>query len=531
MDSLISSTSLLEGLRADLGQRRIGAGLTRLEQYWSGRGGFDPADPETACLLCYIAQWVDAGWRDIDVVQTGLAAFPSGARARLSMQQYVHVLMAEGAVQVSEENVDRALVTFGQVTSLGSEINDPQLLSLAHFWSSRCLRKGGGYDSAVGHLAEARRLATVADCEPMTLPMLAAEAWILFQKGRTRDAIRLLEEADEGLKRCDDYITRGNVESSYGRMYRRDGRYELAGRHFTAAIDEYRKRDPEHRNLARSLANLGLVERLMALQLRKNIDAAAARKQRSEPDLRARYEHQRSNAMAHLDQAAEVYAGHANYRGSGTVCVNRGHLMLDSGELQQAVAEAQHALELGVEKNDRILIARARLLQCMVQNAMLEEEIEDPAWVAQRALEAAKEAVACARLTENRRLLARALVWQGMTLCATSPGSLDAARDICDQAANLLKNETQDHIWEDLQTLKTRVVRGGSVNEKLQEWSQGAVGERSFQQLTEDFADLIIPRVWENEGRKVARVARRLSISPKKVRRVLNRLGLHGGAA
>ena len=531
MDSAISSTALLEGLRADLGRRRIGAGLTRLEQYWSKTGGFDASDPEAACLLCYIAQWVDAGWRDIDVVQNGLAAFPAGSRAALSIKQYVHVLMAEGAALVAEEEVDRALTAFEQVISLGSEANDPQLLSLAHFWSSRCLRKGGGYDSALGHLSEARRLAAVSDCEPMTLPMLAAEAWILFQKGRTKDAIRLLQEAQDGLTQCDDFITRGNVESSYGRMYRRDGRYELAVRHFTAAIEEYRKRDPDHRNLARSLANLGLVERLMALQLRKSIDADAAQKRRSEPDLRARYENQRANALAHLDQAAEIYARHANYRGSGTVCVNRGHLMLDSGDLQQAAAEALHAVELGLEKNDRILMARARLLECMVQNAMLEEEIEDPAWVAHRALEAAKEAVECARQTENRRLLARALIWQGMTLCATSPGSLDAAREVCDQAGNLLKNEQQDHIWEDLQTLKTRVVRGGSLNEKLQEWSQGVVGERSFQQLTEDFADVIIPRVWENEGRKVARVARKLSISPKKVRRVLHRLGLHGGPA
>jgi predicted ArsR family transcriptional regulator len=42
------------------------------------------------------------------------------------------------------------------------------------------------------------------------------------------------------------------------------------------------------------------------------------------------------------------------------------------------------------------------------------------------------------------------------------------------------------------------------------------------------FADLIIPKVWEREGRKVSRVAKKLSISPKKVRRVLSRLGLKG---
>ena len=34
-----------------------------------------------------------------------------------------------------------------------------------------------------------------------------------------------------------------------------------------------------------------------------------------------------------------------------------------------------------------------------------------------------------------------------------------------------------------------------------------------------------ILQVWEREGRKVSRVAARLSVSPKKVRRILNRVG------
>jgi hypothetical protein len=158
----------------------------------------------------------------------------------------------------------------------------------------------------------------------------------------------------------------------------------------------------------------------------------------------------------------------------------------------------------------------------------LEEEIEDPAWVAHLATEAAREATELAKLTENRRLQARTQIWLGLTICNTSPSGGDHAREIYDHAAALLKNEVQDHIWEDLQALKAKVVRGGNVDSTLQAWSQGVVGERTFQQLTEDFADLIIPKIWDHEGRRVARVAKRLSISPKKVRRVLARLGLHG---
>src|SRR5205823_301840 len=282
----------------------------------------------------------------------------------------------------------------------------------------------------------------------------------------------LLAEADAVLQTTDDFITRGNIQSSYGRMYRREGRYDLALRHFSQAIEEYGKRDPEHRNLARSLANMGYVERLIALQLRKRIDADAAQRRRSEPELRREYEGMRAQALAHLDRATEIYRIHSNHRGAGTVCVNRGHLHLDSGDLHKADDEARQAYALGEEKKDYILMARARLLECMVENTKLEEEIEDPAWVAHLALEAAREAVDLAKRTENRRLLARALIWHGLTICNTSPGAADAGREICDQAAALLKNEVQDHIWEDLQTLKAKVVRGGDLDATLQAWSQ-----------------------------------------------------------
>ncbi|MDQ1469103.1 MAG: hypothetical protein QOJ99_583 [Bryobacterales bacterium] len=519
---------LLTGLREDLGSRRIGSGQARLDEYWAAGRRVESDDPDGASILCYVAQWVDAGWRDIDVVQEGLRTFPQGHRAHLPLVDFVHVLMAEGMVWVHEELVQRALGNFNLVLSLKAEIADPQLVSLAHFWSSRCHRKAGEYDVALSHAGEGYRFASAAGMQPMAAAMRVAESWLLFQKGRTKDALKLLSEAEAVLRETDDFITRGNIQSSYGRMYRREGRYDLALRHFAHAIEEYSRRDAEHRNLARSLANMGYVERLIALQLRKRIDADAAQRRKSEPDLRREYEEMRRQALEHLDRATSIYALHSNHRGAGTVCVNRGHLHLDSGDLHAAEDEARQAYTLGDEKQDFILMARAKLLECMVQNTKLEEGIEDPAWVAHLALETARESVEFSKRTENRRLQARSLIWQGLTICNTSSGSTDAAREICDQAAALLKNEVQDHIWEDLQTLKSNVVRGGNMDSTLQGWSQGVVGERTFQQLTEDFADLIIPKIWDHEGRKVARVAKRLSISPKKVRRVLARLGLHG---
>ena len=175
---------------------------------------------------------------------------------------------------------------------------------------------------------------------------------------------------------------------------------------------------------------MGYVERLIALQIPQKDRRRCGPSGAAAPDLRRDYENIRAQALAHLDRASEIYQLHSNHRGAGTVCVNRGHLHLDSGDLHKADDEARRAYALGEEKKDYILMARARLLECMVENSKLEEQIEDPAWVAHLALEAAAEAVELARRTENRRLLARALIWHGLTICNTSPGSADAAREM-----------------------------------------------------------------------------------------------------
>ena len=101
--------------------------------------------------------------------------------------------------------------------------------------------------------------------------------WLLFQKGNAKQAVDILQAAEEVLNKTDDYLTLGNIHSSYGRIARRHGRYLHAIESFTTAIAFYRKLDPRHRNVARSLNNMAYVKRLIALQLRRKIDTEAAR--------------------------------------------------------------------------------------------------------------------------------------------------------------------------------------------------------------------------------------------------------------
>ena len=207
---------------------------------------------------------------------------------------------------------------------------------------------------------------------------------------------------------------------------------------------------------------------------------------------------------------------------------NRGLLYLDVGDLDNADAQAAQAFELGREVNDSILMARARLLQCEVENGKLEEEIEGSThtWEhAQAARDYAREAVEAAKHTQNHRLLARAYIWRGLTACHPAIHDIDDAKRCCELASSFLKAVDYDDLWEELQLLKQKVMPKGSIDPLLRAWSQGITGEETFQELTEQFAEIVIPKVWEKEDRKVARVAKRLSVSPKKVRRILARAG------
>jgi len=542
MPSAVDYGELLRRLREDIADRRIESGMRCLE---ANRGLLDALAPEHAnagVLLGYAAQWVDIGYEGPQLIKCLLARFPKDARAGLPLLDYLHLRMAEGLVAMTEEEFERAIRHFEFVESVEEEVRDPEMLAISNFWIGRCLRSQGRYDDALSFTVKARELARDLGYDKMAAVMQVLESWLAFQKGRLQEATRTLQEAEAALCETDDYINRGNIQSAYGRIARREGRHERALEYFAKAMEEYAKRNPRHPNMARSLVNMASAERLLCLQLRRKLDAAAASRKASgsrdhaaasdTAQKRTRFERLRKQALDQLEAAGGIYQSQDNHRGMGAVHILRGFLCLDSGELDCAATEASYAFQLGEPKADYILMARARILQAVVENAKFDEQIEEASGTnrhAQLAQDFAREAVELAKHTQNRRLLARAYVWQGMTFANDFFDNVEAARQCCDAAGALLKPQGPDYIWDDLQDLKARILRRGPVDTVLREWSQGLVGEKTFQQITEDFAHIIIPKVWEREERKVSRVAARLSISPKKVRRVLRAAGLMDG--
>jgi tetratricopeptide (TPR) repeat protein len=542
---------VLTQIKEDLAFRRIDSGLAHLTAQKALLEAIDVRQNNSATLLGYFAQWVDVGFPGRALLKRLLSRFSTVSPESLSLLEYAHLRMADGLVAMSDEEFARAIKSFDTVLALEHEISDKQMISIANFWMGRCLRRQGRYDDALGFVAQARQLALRLNYSKMAAVMRVLEGWIAFQEGQPEEAAKILGEAEEVLSDTDDYVTLGNISSAYGRISRRQGNSERALSQFEKAIEFYNKRDPFNRNLARSFVNIAFVKRLLALQLGNKIDSEAAKSRRqlkkkltkkekrtSQPaaDIKLCSREQRARlreeASEHLAKAREIYQRYDDHRGNGNVHVTFGYLNLDDGDLDRAAAEAATAYRLGAEKKDNVLKARARMLQSAVQGAKFDEQIDEAATrvpASQLACEFAREALDSAKHTQNRRLIAKAHIALGLALCLDLPDDLDAIQQCIDGATALLKPVHQDYVWRELQELKRKLRGAGNVNSTLREWSQGIIGSKSFQQVSEEFAAIVIPKVWRRENRKVARVAARLSISPKKVRRILRDQGLLKG--
>jgi tetratricopeptide (TPR) repeat protein len=538
---------LLSQLQEFVATREIERGLACLRSHRDVIAAIDAAQPDAARLLALVAIWSDIGFGGSPPVRELLHRFHT--RSTLAICDYLCLRMTEGMVAMAEEAIEDALPHFDFVLGLPAELNNQFLLAIAYYWKGRCLRRRGEYDEALIYTGKGRDLALALGHPRMAAVMQVLEGWILFQQGKWKEAVRVSEAAEKALKETDDYVTLGNIQSFYGRMARREGRFDKAISLFASAIDHYRKRDPQHPNLARSLANMALAKRGIALQLQRRIDIDAQRRRKTTAggnagasdktasdssdgtgrvDYRRRLSQLRREALEHLKAAQEIYLNRPNHHGSGTVYLNAAYIHLDNGDFQSAEAESSSAYNLAEEKRDYILMGRARILQCMIENAKVEEEIgggADPGNHARRAFDFSQEAIELAKHTQHHLLLATAYLWQGLTQCNSFFDNLDAARESYDLARATCGDAQPDNIWQELQALRAKILRKGSVDPALKAWSQGSVGDKTFRQISDEFAEIVIARVYEREGRKVSRVASRLSISPKKVRRILARVG------
>lgn len=530
----------LKDITRALDLRKVSEGISLLDRAEGSWAKLHPNDTHATEMLLLLAQWVDVGYRDHHLLDSLLLRFSLEFRRKLTLDDYLRLRMVEGFRSLSAEDVDAAIETFDFVLKAELGSVEERLETLAHFWKGRAHRKKGEYEAAYKEITQAGELAQRSrENETFTAVIQIHEGWLLFQKGLRKEALRLLTRAEATLKETDDFLAMGNIESARGRIVRRSGEYANALEHFDRAIAIYSSGNPNHRNLARTLVNAAYVKRLLALQLRKKIDSRARvsnlaptgnqpKSAKHGPALHVRYQELCHEAILQLRRAREIYILRGNAGGLGAVIVNSGYLHLDRGDIDHAAREAIEAYRIGFEKNDPILMARALVLHTSTENAKVEEQLGEDVDIALHANHAKKlseDALALARHTQNRRLLAAAYIARGMTAANEFFQEWDLAKRCASEASDLIGAGENDHLIDDLAGLKSHIMQASGINDTLRGWSEGSVGEKTFQQVTEEFAEIVIPKVWLRKDRKISRVAECLSISPKKVRRILRSTG------
>jgi tetratricopeptide (TPR) repeat protein len=489
-------------------------------------------DPPSTDLLLLLALWLDIGFDDDRLLDELLSRFTPSFRRNMPLPCYLELRLVEAWRAMVHEDDDIAIRLLEFVLIAQEEFCNLRTSLIAHYFKARAHRKKGEYEKAFEDTLEARRRAQELKLETFEAVIQIQEAWLLFQKGKTKEALHAFEEVEQQLRSTDDHLALANIESARGRIVRRSGEYHQALKHYERAIALYRAHYPHHRNLARTLINAAYVKRLLALQLRKHIDTKSANgtKKRHAGDggQHTRYARICHEALNDLEQAGEIYSLHDHPSGTGSVLVNAGYVHLDQGNVDRAAAKSLKAYELAHGKNDHILMARARILESAVENIRVEEQLgeeDDLAVHANAAKVYAEEAVALAAQTQNRRLIAGAWIARGIAAANDFFQDWEEARQCAARAAALLSSEDRDHLWEDLLTLKARILQTYGVDGTLRAWSEGMVGDKTFQQVQEEFAELVIPKVWMREGKNISRVVERLSVSPKKIRRILRNTG------
>src|SRR6202451_1287073 len=265
-------------LRTLLQDRQIGPGIALLDQRRRELAGMKTGQPGAGLALGCLAQWVDVGFEGEELLAGLLQRFPKGARHALPLSDYVHLRLAEALIAMRHEDLSEALRHLETALSVSDEVQDAKIAAVASLWKARCLRKAGEYEQALEITRRGIEVARGIGSPKMAAVMRMLESWLLFQRGETKQALLILQEAEAVLRDTDDFITLGNIQSTYGRIALLEGRYDHAMQYFESSIDIFRRRASLEGYLARSLTNTAQAKRFAALQLRRSIDQSLERR-------------------------------------------------------------------------------------------------------------------------------------------------------------------------------------------------------------------------------------------------------------
>ena len=349
---------LVAALNDDANRRRIDSGTARIAGCRPIFEQFDPSAKNSSVFLAVAARWCDITDAGPEPIRKMLATYDEAARSRFSVADYVRVRMAEGMVALKEDHLDKAIEDFEIALKLADQASAADVLALSNYWTGRCLRRKGKYEDALKYVRKGREIQFSRGHVHCSAAMRVLEGLILVETDESKAAIEQLRAAEAVLIETDDYITLGNIQSTYGRTLQREGHYRQAIEHYSRAIEHFQKRDTKGAHIARAEVDASFTRIQVARHLRRNIDVYAVDRQKNtgRPSARAVQVKELAKlseaVLANLDRAASIYERCKDVRGLARVHLYRGLLRHVVGELDLAMQEATKAYASAESKQD-----------------------------------------------------------------------------------------------------------------------------------------------------------------------------------
>ncbi len=220
---------MVRHLEAALFDRDIATGFRLLDEVFAADRDRTFSTDEPIRLLLCVAQWIDLGYGDLNLLQALRATHPIGDWARLPLLDYLRVRLVEGYRMLATERLEDAIEVMGVVLQIGKPILGDYLLFLANFLERTCTSQAGRLPACGGQYRCSPCRCGAFRRDQVSCSDENHESWLAFQSGKRQYAFDLLTEAERELTSTGHSLSLGNIESARGRFVRRSGDY--AGGH------------------------------------------------------------------------------------------------------------------------------------------------------------------------------------------------------------------------------------------------------------------------------------------------------------
>jgi tetratricopeptide (TPR) repeat protein len=342
------SDDFLETLAEMIALRHMQSSYDLINEHFHQIVKLGPGNRNAAPLLGYFARWLQMGFankpvveeeRWVDILKDAVKRFPRAPRPNVTVRDVAHLRMVEGFLSLHASDFAEAIRHFQFVIGLDPELGDQDQIATAYFSIAKACRRQGAYDDALKYANLAIGVAQSANRVEMAAGFSVMLGWLLFQQGDPKQARDVLQESEEALRDSDDFLRLGNIQSAFGRLVQREGKYWDALEYFERALELFRKWREEHSNVARTLVNIAFVKILVAQRADKKsimslpeVPTKGPRRPiaslRQGAETMTGPEELRKEAAEHLARADRIYKTQKNLRGLGSVQLTQSLLCL-----------------------------------------------------------------------------------------------------------------------------------------------------------------------------------------------------------